>query len=175
MRECGLCTQRPLCGKCSRINVKILLSVGIRDVRTLNIPFQDAVWVDNEWIMKVGMDVRVDSYWQVIVYVMGMRIDPIHHGYSLFPEEQELPDGIRIPYTDGVTLIGFFKWYEVHDDDIARMRKYFRHNVDILARPAYMMQKFSIGIVQVVLSPTFFQSLQHYGISIPRCGSLSLL
>lgn len=160
---CGLCTQHPLCSKCYQASVDISFSVGLRNVRTLSMPFQDAFWDEksNRYVMKMAMKVRVDLFWHLIVRVNGLQIDLIKQGYRLFPEGAELPHGIHIHYTNGVTLIGFFNWYEVTDKEEARMRRYFKGNVDILARPTSMMtQKVWIKIIQVALPPTFLQRMQ---------------
>ncbi len=111
--------------------------------------------------MKVAVKVRIDLFWRQIVRVNGLQIDLISPGYTLFPDGAELPDGIRIHYTNGVTMIGFFNWYEVTDKEEARMRRCFRRNVDILARPTFMMtQKVWIRIIQVALPPSFLQRMQ---------------
>jgi hypothetical protein len=171
--ECGLCQQRPLCWRChlSRINqryermsVNIISSVGSRETSS-SIPLQDAFWSSSEnvWIMNVRMKIRVDLYWRVLVYVMGLRVDLIDHGYTLLPQGADLPDIIHIPYTNGVTLVGFFRRDEIHDDDIPGVKEFFRQNVNILARPSQVRPEpnFRIELYQVLLSPTFFQRLQH--------------
>lgn len=160
---CGLCTQHPLCSKCYQAHVDISISVGLTNVRTLSMPFQDAFWdgKSNRYVMKVAMKLRVDLFWRQIVRVNGLQIDLIRRGYRLFPEEAELPDGIHIHCTNSVTLIGFFNWYEVTDKEKNRMRRCFKGNVDILARPTSMMaQKVWIRIIQVALPPTFLQRVQ---------------
>ena len=162
---CGLCMQHPLCWKCYKANVDISFSVGPRNVRTLSMPFQDAFWDEHSkrYVMKVNTKVRVDLFWRQIVHVNGLQINLMRrrHSYWLFPEGAELPDGIHIYYSNGVTLIGFFVWYRVLEQEEARMRRYFQRNVDVLARPTFMMtQKVWIRIIHVALPQTFLQRMQ---------------
>ena len=177
MSECRLCQQRPLCWKChllrinqgdERMSVNIISLVGPRHVTSLNVPLQDACWSSscNMWIMNVRMKIRVDLYWRVLVYVMGLRMVLIDHTYTLFPQGADLPDGIHIPYTNGVTLVGFFRWYEVHEDDIPGIRTYFQQTENILAYPRRVMPNFWIELVQVLLSPAFFLEIAHYAYSV---------
>ena len=111
--------------------------------------------------MKVNRNIRIDLFWRQIVHVNGLQIGLMRrrHSYWLFPEGAELPDGIHIHYNNGITLIGFFNWDEVHKKEEARMRGYIKRNVDILARPTCMMtQKVKITIIQVALPPSFLQA-----------------
>jgi len=157
MSECGLCQQRPLYCRCriprivrdKRMGVNIISSAGSR-----SIPLQDAFWSSscNVWIVRVNMNIRVDLYRRVRVYVMGLLVDPIDHGYTLFPRGADLPEIIRIPYTKGVTLVGYFAWDRAYDDDL---RQYYRQNLNILQCPPHV-PNFCINLAQVLFSPTLF-------------------
>ena len=169
-----MCQQLPLCWKChlsrikqrdERMGVNIISSEGARDGTSLTIPFQDAFWSSscNMWIMNLRMKVRVDLFRRLLVNVMGLRLDLIDNSYTLFPPGAKLPDIVRIPYTNGVTLVGYFRWDEVHEEDIPLLRKCFRKNVNILAHPRHArtnLPNFMIELKQVVLSPTFFENVQ---------------
>ena len=121
--------------------------------------------------MKVSKSVRADLLWRVYVYIMGLRVDRMN--YSLYPERAKLPDIIHIKYSEGVTLVGRFRWYDVHEDDIVKMRKYFRRNVDIFSSPKKhekakvckrLLSRVWIDLVQISLSPTFFKELCKYSV-----------
>ncbi len=167
MSKCDLCHRLrklcPLCWECIRSKLNLrdetmgvsIISEGPRNVSSLNIPFRDATLSsrDNMWIMKVRMQISVDLYWRVCVHVLGVQSSPKQPW--LFPQEADLPDGIHIPYTNGVTLVGFFVW----DDDRPTIRKYFQQTANILERPTHATPNFRIDIVQVLMSPTFLDAL----------------
>jgi hypothetical protein len=136
-----------------------IISEGPRNVSSLNIPLRDATWSssDNMWIMNVRMQISVDLFWRVCVHVLGSQSYPEQPW--LFPQEADLPDGIHIPYTNGVTLVGFFAWYEIEDDIRPTIRKYFQQTANILKRPTHATPNFRIDIVQVLMSPTFLDGL----------------
>lgn len=164
--KCSCNQHRPLCRECSRINVRF--SVGSSDITSVDIPFSDAFWSDwtdcKGWTINVAKSVRADSFWRVYVYIMGHRVDRIN--YLLYPKRAKLPDHIHIKYSEGVTLVGRFRWCEVREDHTVKMSKYFRRNVDIFASPKKhkkarvckrVLSRLWIDLIQVSLSPTFFE------------------